>query len=177
MSDIDTKIMLIDYKKKIISCKQAIMGGFIILGELLFYVRETKIYEDEYETFEAFLGDPEISFSRVTAYKMMRVFELYVKRLNVWDKVKDIDSDKLYMISDKVEEDPEEWIERARVLSRSDLRALLRENNGLPELEEKPISEKVKDFLYKYCLKKGIELDKIELEELLEIYEKWRRVL
>lgn len=174
----DFSLSLHECIEKIIIIKKNVYLAFRVLGELLYNVKTKELYKTTYETFEEFLGDPEISFSRITAYKMIKIYAIFVKRLNVWEKVQDIDSDKLYMISDVVVHGfADDWIERARTLSRSDLRGLLRNEDELPELESKPISEHVKDFLYKYCPKKGIAPDNVELEELLETYEKWRRLL
>ena len=172
-------ISFTDYKNELIKTKENVANGLFRLGKLLYEISNEKLYEEEYETFEEFIGDPEISFSRITAYKAMKIYEVYGLKLNMLDKVMDIDADKLYRISKLIEAgkvDADEWIEKARTLSRSDLTNETREQKGLPK-HDYAIStvELVKTFLYEYCKKKDLKPDTMELEELLCVYDNWRK--
>jgi integrase len=81
-----------------------------------------------YETFEEYLGTPEISLSRGYVYKLIKNYELWVQKYHVsLAKLHEIDSEKLYiagMIATK--DNYEEWLEKAKTLSRSDIRGLIK---------------------------------------------------
>jgi hypothetical protein len=86
-----------------------------------------------------FIGQPEIDIARQTAYRYMKV----VRRL-IWeagldrDEVAEMGVRKAGMICQFVgDEDFDEWVERAKALSRSDLRELINEEND----EGGPIDE------------------------------------
>lgn len=91
--------------------------------------RDRKYYKTlGYETFEEYLGTPEISLSRGYVYKLIKNYELWVQKYNVSPaKLQGIDTEKLYLVgivSNK--NDYEEWLEKAKVLSRSDIRGLIK---------------------------------------------------
>ena len=113
----------------IIKIKQSITKDFWNLAIMLKINRDRKYYRTlGYETFEEYLGTPEISLSRSYTYKLIRNYELWVQKYRVSPaKLNEIDSEKLYlagMVATK--EDYEEWLEKAKVLSRSDIRGLIK---------------------------------------------------
>jgi len=170
------KITLFDVKQRLIALKKEVSVKAFEIGCVLYEVRDKKLFEPEYETFNEFLADPELSFSRITAYKLIKVFDVFVNKFKMLKDVQYIDQDKLYIISNSVtSENCGELIENARLLSRSDLRNIIRKLKGIPELDYSiSVPELVKKFLYEVCPKQKIDLDSIEFEELLTIYEKWR---
>jgi hypothetical protein len=168
---------LLKYIEKINRCKQFISRHLLLLGHLLNEIKEKEIYLERYQTFEEFLGSPEVSISRSTAYKAMAVSRFVLENKIRNEEIEEIDPDKVYRIIRVSEKDKNvgEWLEKAKTLSRSDLALEVREALGyLPNHDPaaKDI-DKVRDFLYNYCKKKKIEPDQLELEELLLMFLKW----
>ena len=159
-----------EYIEKIIVLKNAIGKNLMIIGGLLYEVRGNESYKEQCETFEEFLALPELSFSRATAFKAMKVYEIFVEKYSLLDKVSDIDPDKLYKITAMVNkgEDINKWIDKARSLSRSDLAAEVREVKGLPakSYEEDP-ETLVEEFL--------LNNKHTDIKKALVAYEIWRR--
>lgn len=113
----------------IIKIKQSITKNFWNLAIMLKINRDRKYYKTlGYETFEEYLGTPEISLSRGYVYKLIKNYELWVQKYHVsLARLNEIDSEKLYlagMIATK--DNYEEWLERAKVLSRSDIKGLIK---------------------------------------------------
>lgn len=91
--------------------------------------RDRKYYRTlGYETFEEYLGTPEISLSRGYTYKLIKNYELWVQKYRVsLAKLNKIDTEKLYLTGMVATKDNyEEWLERADKLSRSDIKALIK---------------------------------------------------
>ena len=168
---------LTDYIEMIITIKKRTSNSLLSLGALLLKIKNEGIYEEQFETFEEFLGSPEVSFSRATAYKIMAVVNFLCNYKIEFESVEDIDTDKLYRIIRVANtEQVSEWIEKARTLSRSDLANEVRELRGLPQLDPcKRIIEYIKEFLYEWCPEKNIKPDELEIEDLIETYEKWKK--
>lgn len=113
----------------IIKIKQSITKDFWNLAIMLKINRDRKYYRTlGYETFEEYLGTPEISLSRAYTYKLIKNYELWVQKYRVSPaKLQGIDSEKLYLVGVvATKEDYEEWLEKAKVLSRSDIRSLIK---------------------------------------------------
>jgi hypothetical protein len=74
------------------------------------------------DSFNAFLGRPELGFKRSWAYELIKLYKLYVQRLGISaeDFVR-IGPTKLLKMASVVEQDKEKWLGDARVLSVSDL--------------------------------------------------------
>lgn len=167
------------YTEKLLKLKETVVNSLVIMGGLLFEIKRDDIYKEQYDDFNSFLGDPEISISRPTAYRAMSVYEVFVNKYNKQKEIEGIDPDKLYILVKIVDDkNIDEWIERAKVESRSDLRYAVRKEKKLPALDpSKHIRELIKEFLYEYCKDQAIEPDKLELEELLFVWEEYRRNL
>ena len=113
----------------IIKIKQSITKDFWNLAIMLKISRDRKYYRTlGYETFEEYLGTPEISLSRAYVYKLIKNYELWVQKYHVSPaKLQGIDSEKLYLVGTQITKtNYEEWLERAKVLSRSDIRGLIK---------------------------------------------------
>lgn len=129
--------------------KQIVSRGIFKIGEILFYVKTNELYKDDYPTFNSFIAIPELSFSRTTAYKAMKLYEIFVEKFALQEEISDIDPDKLYKISGFVDNDNiEEWVEKARALSRSDLNAEINEFKGKPE--PPTLTELISEYLTQY---------------------------
>ena len=143
--------------EKIICLKKDIEGQFIKLGAYLKLVRDGKLYvEKGCESFESYIAQPELSLKRSTVYSLIGVFEDYYEKSNQTDLV-EIGYSKLDRIRQfKEEENFEEWIEKARTLSLSDLNKEIKEARGEvvddgKRSELPPESEQYKEVVCPAC--------------------------
>jgi len=117
-----------DNHQIIIKLKGAITKNFWNLAIMLKINRDRKYYKTlGYTTFEEYLGTPEISLSRGYTFKLIKNYELWVQKYNVSPaKLEGIDSEKLYLAGMiATQDDYEEWIQKAKDLSRSDIKSLM----------------------------------------------------
>jgi len=128
MNEVTESKLAFENSQKIIALKNNIEKDFMILASLLITNHDEKYYKVlGYETWEEFLAIPEVSISRSFAYKIMQVYRVWVIKYGVSQENLDIDNEKLFLASiQATEENYEEWLERARTLSRSDIRGLLK---------------------------------------------------
>ena len=101
--------------------------GFLELGSLFNEVRENQLYVLQgYDTFEEWLGEPDIDVSYQVALRFISIYETYILKFNMRPELlAGIEYTKLEMLSamsDRPKEVIEDWLERAKVLKRSDLR-------------------------------------------------------
>ena len=110
----------------ILDLKSRIGGDLLRLASLLTISHDNKYYKTlGYSTWEEYLGTPEISMSRFFAFKLMKVYEIWVDKFGVSPAKLDIDIEKLYLTSTMAtQENYEEVLEQARTLSRSDVKQL-----------------------------------------------------
>lgn len=110
--------------RAIIASKKDIESSFIRLACLLKQNRDLKYWQSlGFDSFEEFLASPEISISRSLAYQLIYQYELFIEKLN-WpeEELIEIGTAKLAVISPVVLKDPDGWIEKAKVLSKSDIK-------------------------------------------------------
>lgn len=113
----------------------------LFLGKALTRFEDGRLYESlGHNTFESFIGDPEVDIGRSTAYRYMKVYRrfLLMAETPAEDVVK-MGMRKAGMISRFVNdpaEDIQEWIEKAKMLSRSDLQEEINEATGENEQTE-----------------------------------------
>ena len=119
-------------KEDILQAQANIRANFLVLARLLKENRDMSLWKLlDYESFEAFLGDPEIGFRRSKAYDLIRIYELYIERLKLPPEVIiSIGNTKLLKIAGVVESDTEGWLNKAKVLSVSDLKLELAGGEG-----------------------------------------------
>jgi len=114
--------------ENIISIKNRIGKDLLILGKLLKINHDNHYYRTlNYDTWESFLAMPELSMSRFWAFKLIKVYEVWIDKYNVEPaKLNNIDLEKLWLATTMGlnEDNYEEMLEKARTLSRSDLRQL-----------------------------------------------------
>lgn len=71
-----------DLLKKLVLAKQVQDVAFLTIGKILKIVRDRKLYKFlDFEDFSQFLSSEEVSFSREKAYLYIRVYELFVEKL------------------------------------------------------------------------------------------------
>jgi hypothetical protein len=114
-------------RQDIIACQINIRGNCLILGRRLKENRDDGLWKLlGHDSFNDFLGSPEIAFKRSKAYDLIRIYELFSLKLGVSDaEILDIDRTKLLLIAPKLEKDPtlrDELLSKAKYLSKSDLR-------------------------------------------------------
>jgi hypothetical protein len=134
--------------KWIIECRMNIEANFIQLAGLLKRVRDEKLYVVlDHKTFESYIADPDLAMSRSKAYKLIRTWELYVEKLSIPKQILiDIGSKRLEIISPLVpamileEHHREDWLNKARELSRSDLENEVRQCQGKSILSSLPMT-------------------------------------
>ena len=165
---------LSDCNKAIISAKNDIGKNLFILGAALKAVRDGELYKESCETFLEYLGQPEISLARSTMAKAIKCYEVFKDRI---PQVAGVDFDKLYLITGMVKattpEEFGEWIERAKLLSRSDLRDVIRAAKGKPPKHSLSFREKAAQFLDDMYPKEN-RTRKAFILKVLEDFELWK---
>ena len=110
--------------KRIVGLKNQIMENFLELAANLRVMKKHRVYETlGYDTFEAYLGSPELGFSRSTVYRLIEIYGTFCEKYNVAPgRLQGIHWTKLREILPVVDENNyEQWLSKAEGLSRSDL--------------------------------------------------------
>ena len=112
---------------RIIKLKYNINRSLAQLAIFLKESRDKEYYLSYADSWESYLGTPEISLSRSYVSKLIKNYEIWVQTYHVSPaKLDEIDSEKLYLTGMvATEENYEEWLEKAKVLSRSDIKGLM----------------------------------------------------
>ena len=108
----------------ILAAKYNLVANYLVLGLLFKENRDEGLFKLlGYDSFEDFIGSPDVGFSRSKAYGLIRIRELYKEKLGIDDKtLLEIGNAKLALIAPVVEKDREGWLDKAKHLSKSDLR-------------------------------------------------------
>ena len=143
--------------QKILKLKKGIRKKFIELGAYLKQVHDYELYRRmglSCETFDEYIAQPELTFQRSTAYSLIGVYEDFFDEsihLDV-ENIEEIDYtklDKIRRFKHLPKEEFEEWIEKARTLSLSDLNEEIKIAEGKEPLEEDLPSSGLKVEEYK----------------------------
>ena len=170
--------------EKLLQYKRETGKNLFVIGGILAEIQDGRFYEERCETFEQYLGEPEISMHRSTAFKAIKVYKTFGCLLSRMPDLCSIDSDKLYLITGKIKEQPDkarEWIEIARTLSRSDLRDRVREHSGkVPkhslsawDKADLFLNENFKAEVYVGKVKSGEDLVSM-IRQVLVDFQQWR---
>lgn len=129
----------------IVGLKAQVGERLFDLGRYLCIMKEKRLWKVlGHETFETYLGDPELGFRRTAAYRMIGCYDTYVRKLGLAPKIlADVDAQKLYAVRRLATKDNiEEIVHTARTLSRSELYQWAKEQRrirlGLPPLPQEP---------------------------------------
>ena len=116
----------------IIEASGVIAWHVLKLGEFFKEMKDTKLYTYlGCDIWDDYIALPEIPLKRSSIYDYMRLSELYRHKLNLPEQYLSIIGQyKLLVIAPVVEENPEEWLGKAKVLSRADLINEVREAKG-----------------------------------------------
>ena len=116
-----------DNYENIIGVKNRIGKDLLILGQLLKINHDNHYYKTlNYDTWGSFLAIPELKMSRFWAFKLMKVYEIWIDKYGVSPAKLNIDIESLWLTTTMGlnKNNYEEMLEQARSLSRSDLRQL-----------------------------------------------------
>ena len=111
----------------IIEIKQTIHKDFLSLAVCLKKVKSKEYYiELGFNSFEEYCMQPEIDLSMNRCNKLIRIYDRWIEDYGYKIKeIEGIDTEKLDIAqSQATEENQKEWLEKARLLSRADLKAL-----------------------------------------------------
>ena len=116
----------------IVRARNMVGAGFLAMGRLLKDNRDRKYFHVlGYETFEEFLGSPDVTLSRAMAFRLINTVEVFIDKLGrPHEELTAIGIGRLADITPVVEQDPDEWLGKAQVLSRSDLQDEVSEVTG-----------------------------------------------
>lgn len=125
-----------NYCQQTIALKHRLEGSFLALGERLMKIKVDCLYEGQWDDFEAFLD--EIKLSTSTANRLIQIYEKFILEFKCaparlaeaggWTVVSDI----LPLAKDKKSAD--HWLDRAKTLTRTDLRRDLTEARTKKEM-------------------------------------------
>lgn len=150
--DIDQKALAKaeECHREVLARTYIVAGHMVELGKLFKTIRDEKLYKLlGADTFDEYCGFTEVSFGRSTIYSFIKIYELYVLKLG-YDQVKlsKIGHRKLQIISKTVgiivsltPDYPvftDDWLEKAELLSESDLINEVRRAQNKPEMIPKP---------------------------------------
>jgi hypothetical protein len=106
--------------------KEEVHRNFLSMAILLKVIRDKKLYEHlNYDSFDEYCSTPEIDLSRSQVYKLINVYETWIEEFgHKQEEIEMISIEKLYIAGSQAkQDDQEEWLEKARTLSRDDLKA------------------------------------------------------
>jgi len=110
----------------LVMTKEELQKNFLKMGAFLKIIHDNRLYiELDSLTWQEYLDNPEIDLSRSQAYKLMIVYEKWIEKWGYSpDEVSKVSIEKLYIASSQANDtNHEEWFEKAKVLSRADLKA------------------------------------------------------
>lgn len=116
-----------NYLKETIALQSQIEGAFLELGARLYRIRDEKLYEGEYESFDDFVITAKLS--KATASKLITVYEKFVLEHNLPRKaLASVGWSSLYTIAPYAGTKAKaiELVEKATLLTRADLEDSLR---------------------------------------------------
>ena len=124
------------------SIRAHVVTNFIELGRLFKVNHEKEYYKVlGHETFDEFLGDPELGFGRTAVKFFIKVYERYIQSLDIpkerllrcsWTKLQIVEP-FVKTIGAEDKSKVEEWLYKAETLSCSDLKLEVNEALGRPD--------------------------------------------
>lgn len=126
---------------EIVKCKVYAAANFLKTGGLLKESLDNAYWKVlGYDSWESFLGSPDISMKIKWAYDLIRVYRVFVEKLGMEQReLLGIDISKLILVAPVAESDPE-WVDKARHLSKSDLKLELGRGPGQKNKVLSPLS-------------------------------------
>lgn len=120
-----------EYCASTIELKKTIESGFIALGERLARIKSEKMWESQWNSLSEYLA--EMAITDATASKMIAVYETYVKKFGLDEKLLvEAGWSTLYeardLVSGSSREEAEATVRKVSLLKRDDTRQLVREH-------------------------------------------------
>lgn len=109
---------------EIIDDGRHVMARYLRIGKNLYAVAKYTLYKQlGCDTFDEWRAQPELQLSRATSYALMKVYEVFVEKLQVkHERLTGLDWTKLYNVSRLVTaENVDEMLTKVETLSRADL--------------------------------------------------------
>lgn len=121
-------------EERVRSLKFEVGRSFLDLGKTLKEIRDNDYYKElGYESILEWLSSPEISLSATWCWNLIAIYELFIVEHKLSpENVLSVDYSKLTEIAPVIKREPdklEEWLDKARVLRRIDLRREIKEHN------------------------------------------------
>lgn len=126
-----TEISSRTFLKETIALKVNTEAAFLELATRLYKIHTEEVWKGEYDSYEEFLLDARIS--KATASKLESVYAVFILKHNISQKkLATVGWSSLYAIASRsgTREKAEELIQKASLLSRSDLEVVLRNDKG-----------------------------------------------
>lgn len=123
-----SKTPSLNFCESTIQLVQNIEGAFIELGKRLLRIRDERLWESNWESYEEFLS--EIKISPGKASKICSVYEKFVVEFEVdQEKLANVGWSNLYSMlpAIKTKSDAKEWVDKGMVLRREDIEDEVRE--------------------------------------------------
>ena len=123
-----------EFLRETIQLKVDTESAFLLLAARLYKIHTEKLWVGEYQDYEEFLLDAKLS--KATASKLERVYEVFVLQHRIQaQKLAQVGWSSLYAISSHADtkERATELVERASLLTRSDLEKSIKNEDGKQE--------------------------------------------
>lgn len=123
-----TKLPALNYCEETIELVHNIEEAFLSLGERLYKIRNEKMWEGRWDSYDDFLMD--IKISRARESKLVSIYEKYVLEYKIEpEKLAKVNWSNLYTMLPAVKDkkSAEEWVEKGSVMFRKDIEDEVRE--------------------------------------------------
>lgn len=150
----------LEYVEETKGLKEAIEGRFIELGKRLKRIRDERLFEPQYHSFDEWL--PEMKMSQPTISKLINIYDRFVTEYGIseqqllkaggWTVIAEI------LPVSKTKEDAKEWIEKAENLTRTDLRAEIKEHKTGKKEKKRKDCEHRKAYDQRVCPSCGLKV-------------------
>jgi len=110
--------------------KRVVNSNFLMIAEKLKSIKDNKYYKVlGYDTFESYIAQPELAFSRSSVYRLIQIYKKFVLENNVApERLSEIEWTKLAVVTPHVNKDNmENLLHDAKELSRSDLKQKIKD--------------------------------------------------
>jgi len=118
--------------QEIIKLGNSVGQAFILIGQRLKEIKKGNLFkhlgDGGYDTFESYLASPELQISRRQAYYFISIYSTYCEKYGV--KIEEMEGAKWTGLAESLpvvnEKNYEEWLEKSKSLSISDIRIEVR---------------------------------------------------
>lgn len=138
-------------EQMLVKVSRDLTWNFLVAGKMLSEIVASGYLQQAGETMAEFLASRSIGFSDSVASKLMKVYRVFVEAHNVEPaKVAEVgDYEKAYKAANLVAHgmDVEEALAQAKTLSRSDMTAVVREQRGDDDVNQRVVKARVRKWV------------------------------